>query len=85
MRLLRLDTPELIDLAASRLAQQGNYQWLGAGDGIQLVTSALLKIMAHQKTHFIRMCTTDRDETLIGIAGLISVSSTFETGTLWGG
>jgi RimJ/RimL family protein N-acetyltransferase len=84
MKLLPLDKPETIELVASWLAQKENYQWLGFGDGIQLVTPALLKIMALQETHFLRVYTTDSDDTPIGIAGLNNVSRTFKTGTLWG-
>jgi len=84
MKLLPLDKPETIELVASWLAQKENYQWLGFGEGIQLVTPALLKIMAQQETHFLRAYTTARDDTPIGIAGLNNVSRRFKTGTLRG-
>jgi RimJ/RimL family protein N-acetyltransferase len=84
MKLLPLDNPETIELVASWLAQKENYQWLGFGDGTQLVTPTLLKIMALQETHFLRVYTTGSDDTPIGIAGLNDVSRTFRTGTLWG-
>jgi len=84
MKLLPLNTPEIIELAASWLARKENYQWLSFGNGVQLVTPMLLKIMAQQETHFMRVYTSDRDDVPIGIAGLNNVSRTFRTGTLWG-
>jgi len=84
MKLLPLDTPELIALVASWLAQKDNHQWLDFGDGRQIVTPALLKIMAQRGTHFLRAYTTDEDDTPIGIAGLNSVDRRSGNATLWG-
>lgn len=83
MKLLPLETPELIELVASWLASKENYQWLDFGGGLQQVTPALLKIMAQRETHFMRVYTTD-DDVPIGIAGLNSVDRHFKTATLWG-
>lgn len=49
MKLLPLDTPEIIDLVASWLTRRENYQWLGFENEGQLVTPALLKIGGHAK------------------------------------
>ena len=84
MKLYPLDTPELLELVASWLAQKQNYQWLDFGNGRQIVTPALLKIMAQRETHFLRAYTSDRDDTPIGIVGLNSVDRTFKTATFWG-
>ena len=84
MKLLPLDTPELIELAASWLAQKENYQWLDFGNGRQLVTPALLKIMAQRETHFLRAYTSDREDAPIGILGLNNVDRAFKTATFWG-
>jgi len=84
MKLLPLDTPEIIELAASWIAQKENYQWLDFGNGRQLVTPALLKIMAQRETHFIRVYTADMEDKPIGIVGLNNVDRTFKTATLWG-
>jgi len=46
MKLLPLDTPKLIELVAAWLARKENYQWLDFGNGRQILTPALLKIMA---------------------------------------
>src|SRR6266540_2417557 len=84
MKLYPLDTPELLELAASWLAQKQNYQWLDFGNGRQSVTPALLKIMAQREKHFLRAYTSDRDNTPIGIVGLNSVDRVFKTATFWG-
>jgi RimJ/RimL family protein N-acetyltransferase len=84
MKLLPLERPESLELAASWLARKENQQWLDFGNGRQPVTPALLKIMAQRETHFIRLYTSDRDETPIGIVGLNSVDRAVSTGTFWG-
>ena len=83
MKLLPLDTPELLLLAAKWLASKENYQWLDFGNGRQVVTPALLKIMTQRETHFLRIYTWGRDGRPIGIVGLNGVDRTFKTGTLW--
>ncbi len=83
MKLLLLDTPGLLELAASWLARKENHQWLDFGNGRQIITPALLKIMTQQESHFIRMYTVDRDDTPLGIVGLNSVNRSFKTATFW--
>src|SRR5215510_1660674 len=83
VKLLRLDTPAIVELAAGWLALKENYQWLDFGDGRQLVTPALLKIMAQREVHFMRVYTGDRDDVPIGIVGLNSVNRVFGSATLW--
>ena len=84
MKLLPLDTPELLELVAQWLAQKENHQWLDFGNGRQIVTPTLLKIMAQRPTHFMRAYTSDRDDIPIGICGLNSVDLNFRSATLWG-
>lgn len=84
MKLLPLDTPEIIELVAGWLARKENYQWLGFENSGQPVSPALLKIMAQQDAHFLRAYTSDQDDTPIGIAGLNGVNRTSRTATLWG-
>ena len=84
MKLLSLDTPEILELVSSWLIQKENYQYLDFGNGRRIVTPALLKIMAQRETHFLRAYTSDRDDTPIGIVGLNSVDRTFKTATFWG-
>ena len=52
MKLLLLDRPELFELVAGWLARKENHQWLDFGNGRQIVTPALLKIMAQRETIF---------------------------------
>jgi hypothetical protein len=84
MKLLPLDTPELIELVAAWLARKENYQWLDFGNGRQILTPALLKIMAQRDTHFLRAYTGDSDAIPIGLVGLNGVDRTFRTATFWG-
>jgi RimJ/RimL family protein N-acetyltransferase len=84
VKLLPLDTPELVKLVASWLAEKENYQWLDFGGGKQLVTPELLKVMGQRKSHFLRVYTTDEDDRPIGIVGLNSVDRNFRTAMLWG-
>ena len=84
MKLLPLDTPEILELAAGWLAQKENHQWLDFGNGRQIITPALLRIMAQRPAHFMRAYTSDRDDTPIGICCLNSVDRNFKSATLWG-
>src|SRR5713226_4413244 len=84
MKLLPLDTPEILELVTRWLAEKENYQWLDFGNGRRLVTPALLKIMAQRETHFLRAYTSDRDDAPIGILGLNDVDRAFKTATFWG-
>lgn len=84
MKLLPLDSAELIELAAGWLARKENYQWLDFGSGKQIVTPALLKIMVQRDAHFIRAYTSDRDDLPIGILGLNDVDRAFKSATFWG-
>jgi RimJ/RimL family protein N-acetyltransferase len=84
MKLLTLDRPELLELAAGWLARKENHQWLDFGNGRPAFTPALLKIMAQRETHFLRMYTSDHDDAPVGILGLNSVDRIFKTATFWG-
>jgi hypothetical protein len=84
MKLYLLDTPELLQLVAGWLAQKENHQWLDFGNGRQIVTPALLKIMVQRETYFLRAFTSDRHDIPIGIVGLNSVDRTFKTAMFWG-
>jgi len=84
MKLLPLDRPELLELVAGWLARKENHHWLDFGNGRQIVTPALLKIMAQRETHFLRGYTSERDDTPIGILGLNSVDRAFKTATFLG-
>ncbi|HZF14556.1 MAG TPA: GNAT family protein [Steroidobacteraceae bacterium] len=84
MKLLPLESPEVIGVAAGWLAREENYRWLDFGAGRQRVSPALLKVMAQRESHFMRVYTADHDDTPVGIVGLNSVDRGFRTATLWG-
>lgn len=84
MKLLPLDSPGLLQLAAEWLAREENYRWLDFGGGRQIVTPALLKVMTQRESHFLRIYTSDPGDDPIGILGLNDVDRRFRTGTLWG-
>src|SRR5688572_30918684 len=84
MKLLPLDRPEFFELAAGWLARKENHQWLDFGNGRQHFTPTLLKVMAQQPTHFMRLYTSDRDDTPVGIVGLTRVDRVFRTAMFWG-
>jgi RimJ/RimL family protein N-acetyltransferase len=83
VKLLPLDVPATVEVAAGWLAGKENYQWLDFGDGRQVVTPALLKIMTQREAHLIRLYTGDSDDIPIGIVGLNSVNRAFGSATLW--
>jgi ribosomal-protein-alanine N-acetyltransferase len=84
MKLLPLGAPGAFDLAADWLARKENYQWLEFGSGNQRVTSAALRIMAQRDSHFLRVYTSDADDTPIGICGLSSINRGVGSATFWG-
>src|SRR5256885_10796813 len=71
------------ELAAAWLQRKENYQWLDFGSSRQGVTPALLKIMVQRQTNFIRLYTSDPDDTPIGIVALTNVDRNMRTGTFW--
>jgi len=84
MKLLPIHAPRDFDLAARWLAQKENWQWLDFGNGLQILTPQLLRVMAQRETHLLRLYTGDRDDTPIGIVGLNGVAAAFRTATFWG-
>jgi len=83
MTLLPLVAPDVLELAAGWLGRKENYQWLDFGNGRQIVTPALLRIMTQRETHFMRVYTWGHDDAPIGIVGLNSVDRSSGTATLW--
>jgi len=85
MKLLPLDTPEVLETAANWLAQKENRQWLELWTGKQaVITPALLKIMVQGERHFLRVYTGDSDDIPIGIAGLSNIDRACMTANFWG-
>jgi len=83
MKLVPLDRPELFELVAGWLARKENHQWLDFGNGGQIITAPLLKIMAQRETHFMRVC-LDRNDNPTGISGLNNINRACKTATFWG-
>lgn len=84
MKLLPLDSPGLLQLAAGWLAQEENYRWLDFGGGRQIVTPALLKVMTQRETHCLRIYTAGPGDDPVGIVGYNDVNLHAGTATLWG-
>jgi len=84
MKLLPLYDPKHMGLVAEWLARKENAQWLEFGNGHQAVTPALISVMARRDTHFLRVYTSDSDDTPIGIVALSNVDPVFRTATFWG-
>jgi RimJ/RimL family protein N-acetyltransferase len=85
MKFLPLDTPGILELAASWIKKKENYQWLDFGSTGQPVTPTLLKILTQSKAHFLRVYTSERDDNPVGIVALNGVDrTTFKTATFWG-
>ena len=69
MRLLPLDSPELIRLVAGWMSRKENYEWLDFGNGKQVLTPEWLKIATQRDTEVLRVFTEDDDAAPVGIVG----------------
>src|SRR5882672_5652290 len=83
MRLLPLDSPELIRLVADWMSRRENYEWLDFGNGKQVLTPEWLKISTQRDTEVLRVFTADDDATPVGIVGLTNVDRVFRTARIW--
>ena len=83
MKLLPLESPELIHLAAGWMSIKENFQWLDFGNGRQILTPEWLKIATQRDTEVIRVFTLDDDATPIGLGGLTNVDRVFSTARVW--
>jgi RimJ/RimL family protein N-acetyltransferase len=83
MKLLPLDSPELIQLVAGWLGKYENSKWLDFGNGVQMVNPVTLKIMTQRDIHVFRVHTGDDGDVPVGVVGLTNVDRTFKTATLW--
>ncbi len=54
MKLLPLNSPELIELVAGWLGKPENYKWLDFGNGVQMVNPITLRIMTQRDIHVFR-------------------------------
>jgi RimJ/RimL family protein N-acetyltransferase len=83
MKLLPLDSPELVTLAGSWLSAPENAQWLDFGNGVQGVTPVMLKVMVQRDIHCLRLYTTDDGEAPVGVVGLSNIDRHFKTASVW--
>lgn len=83
MKLLPLDTPERLRLAAGWMAQKENARWLDFGDGRRVPTPEWLRIVTQRPADVLRLFTGEGDGTPIGIVGLSEVDRGFRTGRIW--
>src|SRR2546425_10672289 len=85
MKLLSLDSPELITLAGGWLSAPENAKWLAFGNGVPRVTPVMLKIMTQRGIHWLRVYTAGGGGAPAGVAGLSNICRDFQTGSVWGG
>lgn len=83
MKLLPLDCPELIELAAGWLGSPDNYRWLDFGNGVQQVTPVTLKIMTQRDIHVFRLYTAPDGDLPVGVVALTNVDRNFKTASIW--
>ncbi len=83
MKLLPLDSPELIQLAAGWLSRYDNYKWLDFGNGVQQLTPVTLKIMTQRDLHVVRVYTANEGDLPVGVVGLTNVDRNFRTASVW--
>ncbi len=83
MRLLPLNTPQLINTAAAWLAEPDNYRWLDFGNGVQRINPVSLMIMAQRSNHVLRAFTADDDRTPIGVVGLSNLDRNSGVANTW--
>lgn len=83
MKLLPLNSSELIELAAGWLGKPDNYKWLDFGNGVQMVTPITLKIMTQRDIHVFRAYTADHGDVPVGVVGLTNVDRHFKTASIW--
>lgn len=83
MKLLALDTPELLELAGRWLNKEENSKWLDFGNGVQAPAPAMLKIMTQRGLHVLRVYTDEDGEVPAGVAGLSNLDRNFKTASVW--
>jgi hypothetical protein len=71
-----------ISLVAGWLSQMENYQWLDFGNGIQMLSPALLKLMSQNAKHCLRLYWPTGRNHAIGLVGLAHIDTRFNTALL---
>src|SRR5205823_2922610 len=83
MKLLPIDSVELIELVAGWLGKYDNYKWLDFGNGVQQINPVTLRIMTQRDIHVFRIYTAGEEEEPAGVVGLTNVDRKFRTASLW--
>jgi RimJ/RimL family protein N-acetyltransferase len=83
MKLLPLDSPELIELVAGWLSKPENFKWLDFGNGVQTLTPITIKIMTQREIQVLRAYTADNGHDPVGVVGLTNLDRNFKTASLW--
>ena len=84
MKLVPLDHPALIELAATWLGRAENYKWLDFGEGAQPLSAVSLKIMTQRDLHVLRLFTADDSDLPVGMVALSDIRRRSKTaGSLW--
>ncbi len=83
MKLLPLDSVELIALAGGWLSAPENAKWLDFGNGVQAVTPVMLTIMKQRDIQCLRVYTGNDGETPAGLVGLSNIDRHFKTASVW--
>lgn len=83
MKLLPLDSPDLVELAGGWLSAPENAKWLDFGNGVQCVTPVILKVMTQRDIHCLRLYTADDGEAPVGVVGLSNIDRNFKTASVW--
>src|SRR6266513_587977 len=84
MKLLPLDRPELIKLAADWLGREENYKWLDFGDGAHALSVISLKLMTQRDLHVLRLFTSDESDVPVGMVALSEVRPHLKiAGAVW--
>jgi len=84
LRLMPLDSPQLVEQAAGWLGDPDNARWVArSGVAAGLVSPAILRLQSQRADRVIRVFTEDADERPIGVVGLEDVDRAYGTATIW--
>jgi RimJ/RimL family protein N-acetyltransferase len=71
------------DIVIAWLARKENYQWLDFGNGSQLLSPILPKVMLRKDSNLCQVFTSDSAEAPIGLVALSNVNHNFRSAMLW--
>src|SRR5690349_24851340 len=84
LKLLPLDRPTWIELAANWLGREENYKWLDFGEGARALSVMSLRFMTQRVLHAWRLSTPEDTDWPIGFVGLPGIRRRSKTaGPAW--